>query len=217
MKKVTLIALLLFATQALLAQSSHFGIKGGYNHSFIDGGPLPQGVEGIARPGFHIGVFKEFEFNKWSIMPSLLYSAKGFRVSVAPPATPPGVSSITGTRAFNYLELPVNVLYNFKIKPGKIFISAGPYIGYLLAASGHNTATAGGNATYTEKKFSIGSDYKRIDLGVNFGVGVALKNDFLFNVAAYNGFTDVLAPTATDKFPPMTKNGALTFSVGHIF
>jgi hypothetical protein len=217
MKTITLIALLLFATQALLAQSSHFGIKGGYNHSFIDGGPLPQGVEGIARPGFHIGIFKEYELKRWSIMPSLLYTVKGFRVSVVPPSTPPGVSSITGTRAFNYLELPINLLYNFKIKPGKIFVSAGPYVGYLLAASGHNTTTAGGTATYTEKKFGIGGsgDYKRIDLGVNFGAGTVLKNGFLFNVTAYNGFTNILATTG--NFPPITKNGGLTFSVGHTF
>ncbi|GAB2982835.1 hypothetical protein GCM10027049_19560 [Mucilaginibacter puniceus] len=221
MKKLTLLTLLVFATQLLFAQSSaKFGIKGGLNRSFIDGGALPPGVEGIPRYGFHVGVFKEFEFKKWSIMPSLLYSVKGFRVSVLPPtATTFGVDKITGTRTFNYLELPVNLLYNFKIKPGKIFVGAGPYMGYLLAANGHSTVTAGGTANYSETKFVVGKggDYKRIDLGVNFVVGLGLKNGFLFNLAGYKGFTDILAPTATNKFPPMTKNGALTFSVGHTF
>ncbi|RZA02056.1 MAG: PorT family protein [Sphingobacteriaceae bacterium] len=219
MKKITLIAFLLFTTQLLCAQSAKFGIKAGLNRSFIDGGPLPTGVEGIPRYGFHVGVFKEFAFKNWSIMPSLLYSVKGFKVSVMPPATPPGVDKITGTRTFNYLEFPVNLLYNFKIKPGRIFVGAGPYMGYLLSASGNNTVTAGGTANYSETKFVVGGngDYKRIDLGVNFVVGLGLKNGFLFNLAGYKGFTDILAPTATNKFPPMTKNGALTFSVGHTF
>jgi hypothetical protein len=217
MKRLILLALLAFATQFLFAQSAKFGIKGGLNRSFIDGGPLPAGVEGIPRYGFHVGVFKEYEFNKWSVMPSLLYSVKGYRVSVSPPSTPPGVSSITGTRTFNYLELPINLLYNFKIKTGKIFVGAGPYVGYLLAARGHNTLTAGGTETYTETKFGVGGsgEYKRIDLGANFVTGIALKNGLLFNLAAYQGFTDVVATTG--QFPPMTKNMALTFSVGHSF
>lgn len=216
-KKLTLSIFLLSVTQLLCAQSVKFGIKGGLNRSFIDGGTLPPGVEGIPRYGFHVGVFKEYEFNKWSIMPSLLYSVKGFRVNVAPPSTPPGVDKITGTRTFNYLELPINLLYNFKINSGKIFVGAGPYVGYLLAANGHNTMTAGGTSTYTETKFGVGGngDYKRIDLGVNFVTGIALKNGLLFNMAAYNGFTNILATTG--NFPPITKNMALTFSVGYCF
>jgi hypothetical protein len=127
--------------------------------------------------------------------------------------------TITGTRTFHYLELPVNLLYNFKIKPGKIFVGAGPYIGYLLSANGHNTTTTNGTANYSETKFVVGNggDYKRIDLGVNFVAGIALKNGLLFNLAAYQGFTDILAPTATNKFPPTTKNMALTLSAGYAF
>lgn len=216
MKNLTLLIFLLFATQLLSAQSVKFGIKAGFNHSFIDGGTLPPGVEGISRPGFHVGVFKEYEFNKWSVMPSLLYSVKGYRVSVNPPTTPPGISE-KGTRTFNYLELPINLLYNFKIKPGKIFVGAGPYMGYLLSANGKRTTTVGGTETYTETKFGVGGngEYKRFDLGVNFVTGIALKNGLLFNVAAYKGFTDIVATTG--QFPPTTKNGALTFSAGYMF
>lgn len=214
MKKITLIAFLLFTTQLLCAQSVKFGIKAGLNRSFIDGGPLPTGVEGIPRYGFHVGVFKIYELNKWSIMPSLLYSVKGYKVSVTPPATPPGVNSITGTRTFNYLELPVNLLYNFKINSGKIFVGAGPYLAYMLAANGHNTMTAGGTQTYTETKFNNG-EYKRFDVGANFVTGITLNNGLLFNLAAYQGFTDVVATTG--QFPPTTKNMALTLSAGYTF
>jgi hypothetical protein len=217
MKNLTSLIFLLFATQLVSAQSAKFGIKGGYNHSFIDGGTLPSGVEGITRPGFHVGVFREYAFNKWSVMPSLLYSVKGYRVTVNPPTTPPGVSE-KGTQTYNYLELPINLLYNFKIKPGKIFVGAGPYMGYLLAANGKRTTTAYGTETYTETKFGVGGNgqFKRFDFGVNFVTGIALKNGFLFNIAAYKGFTNILATTIPNN-PTITKNGALTFSVGHAF
>ncbi len=219
MKYVTLLALLLMGTMMVSAQSSKkIGIKAGVNRSFIDGGPLPDGVEGIPRYGFHVGVFKEFQIKNWSVMPSLLYSVKGYKVSVMPPmATALGVNSIKGTRTLNYFELPINVLYNFNIKPGKLFVGGGPYAGYLLSGNGNNTTNVGGNDVYTEKKFVIGdnADYKRIDLGVNFVVGVKLKSGLLFNLTAYNGFTDIVA--STGQFPPKTRNMALTLSAGYEF
>ncbi len=219
MKYLALITFLIFSIQISTAQKINWGIQAGLNRSFIDGGPLPTGVEGIPRYSFHVGIFKEFELKnkQWSIMPSLLYSVKGYRVSVVPPSAPPGVNSITGSQIYNYLELPVNLLYNFKIKPGKIFVGGGPYIGYLLAANGKRTVNAGGTDTYTETKFDIGDNgtFKRYDLGVNFVTGIQLKNGWLFNVAAYNGFTDILATTG--NFPPITKNMALTLSAGYCF
>lgn len=218
MRHVTVLAFLLLGTQLVSAQTfKNFGIKAGYNRSFIDAGSLQQGVEGMHRHGFHAGVFKEFQIKNWSIVPGLLYSVKGFRVSARPPSTPPGVNSITGTRTFKYLELPVNLLYNFKIKPGKLFVGGGPYVGYLLAANGHNTRNVGGNDIYTETKFDIGGSgtYKRFDMGVNFVVGIKLKSGLLFNLAAYNGFTNILATTG--NFPPITKNRALTLSAGYEF
>lgn len=216
-KNLTFSIFLLVITQSLCAQSVKFGIKGGYNHSFIDGGQLPQGVEGIFRPGFHVGVFKEYEYNKWSVVPSLLYTVKGYRVNVNPPTTPPGVSE-KGTQTYNYLELPINLHYNFKIKAGKIFVGAGPYMGYLLAANGKKTTSAFGTDSYSEKKFGVGGsgEFKRFDFGVNFVTGIALNNGFLFNIAAYKGFTNILATTIPNN-PSITKNGALTFSVGHTF
>lgn len=229
MKYLILAAFLLLSTQFVLAQSVKFGIKGGYNRAFIDGGPLPAGTVGVFRPGFHAGVFATYGFNKWSVQPALLYSVKGYRVTSdgvinysSATLPPPGSNiplHIEGSQTYQYLELPINLLYNIKVKNDKIFLGGGPYMGYLLSAVGkRNTTIDNGTPTYTETNYDIGGNgtFKRIDLGVSIIVGFAFKNGLLFNAAFSNGLTNIIANQGSNP-TPMTKNRVLSFSTGYSF
>ena len=217
MKKLTLLALFLAITQSLFAQSVNFGIKGGLNESYVDRGQLIVGNKGYFRPGFHAGAFVDFGFNKWSIQPSLLYTVKGFKGTTDFVQNTPGGpvnASIIGTRTFNYLEMPVNVLYNIKIKPGKIFVGGGPYMGYLLSAIAKTTTNIGGVITNSENKATIGSDgtFERTDFGFNALTGIVFNNGVLFNVNYGYGLTNILGAN-TAKI----NNRLLSFSLGYSF
>src|SRR3982750_3481581 len=139
MKSLIISLFLLSITQSLLAQSIHFGVKGGLNESYIAGLSPNNNTKGYLRPGFHAGAFAEFKFKKWSVEPGLLFTVKGYKATSNTVQTTPGGTfniSISGTQTYQYIELPVNLLYNVNVKPGKIFIGGGPYMGYLLSAVG---------------------------------------------------------------------------------
>ncbi|MEO8886433.1 MAG: porin family protein [Mucilaginibacter sp.] len=225
MRKLILIIALLFTGKLLLAQSVRFGIKGGFNEAFIDGGPLPDGTVGIFRPGFHVGIFKDYALtNKWSIQPALLYIIKGYKVTTdtqIPGPPPSGVQPLheDGKQTYQYLELPINILYNIKIKNTKIFVGGGPYMGYLFTAVGQrNTSVNNGAPVFTEIKREVGGSgtFKRIDLGVGMLIGVAIKNGLLLSYGFSNGFTNIIANQGTNP-TPMTKNRVMTFSLGYAF
>jgi len=219
-KKVFLFTLLLIITQSLFAQVN-FGVKGGLNESYIDAGTYPSTTKGHLRPGFHIGAFAEFEFNKWSFEPGLFFSVKGYKVTsdaVQPTPGGPVKVSISGTQTYQYLELPLNMLYNIKTKPGKIFIGGGPYMGYLLSVTGKRNTTVNGVNTYTETNYAIGGNgnFKRTDFGVNALTGITFKNGLLFNVSYSYGFTNIVINNINGN-PNITKNRVIGFSAGYTF
>lgn len=213
---------MLLTAPILSAQSVKFGIKGGLNETYIDAGNIPSTTKGHLRPGFHAGAFANFGLsNKWSVEPGLYFTVKGYKAtSNTVQSTPAGAISIavSGTQTYNYIELPVNLLYNIKIKPGKIFIGGGPYMGYLLSVTGKRNTSVNGVNTYTEPKYTIGDNgnFKRTDFGVNAISGIVFKNGLLFNIAYSHGFTN-LAINNININPAITKNRVLGFSVGYCF
>jgi hypothetical protein len=230
MKHIALLAFLLMGTQLVHAQSSKkFGVKAGFNEAFIDGGPLPTGVKGKFLQGFHVGVFKDFALCKnWSIQPALLYTIKGYRVTtdIQIPGPPPSNTQPLhedGKQTYQYLELPVNVLYNIKIKSSKIFVGGGPYMGYLFSVVGQkNTSVNNGAPVFTETKRDVGGNnstsgnFKSTDFGLNGLLGFGLKNGLLFSYSISYGFTNIIANQGTNP-TPITKNRVMNFSLGYEF
>ncbi len=110
------------------------------------------------------------------VQPGLFYVGKGVRISEE--------ETLNGMTAkfkalinVNYLELPVNLMYKYKIgKAGSVFASAGPYLGYALSAKVKTTTTIGAPFNLEEsqtEKLQIGNDddIKPLDFGLNFGLG----------------------------------------------
>lgn len=228
MKHIPLLAILLIGAQLVSAQSTKkFGIKAGFNEAFINGGTLPSATKGKFLPGFHVGVFKDFDLGKsWSIQPALFYTIKGYKATtdIIIPGPPPssGTQSLheDGKQTYQYLELPLNMLYNIKIKSSKIFVGGGPYMGYLFTAVGQrNTSINNATPVFTETKRVVGGNngtFKRTDFGLNGLLGFSLKNGLMFSYSISYGFTNIIAnqgtnPTAT------TKNRVMNFSLGYEF
>ena len=221
MKYITPLAILLMGTQLVSAQSTKkFGIKGGLNEAYINGGPLTKSTVGQFLPGFHVGVFKDFDLGKnWSIQPALFYTIKGYKATIDT-QLPIGSLHENGKQTYQYLELPVNTLYNIKIKSSKIFVGGGPYMGYLFTAVGQrNTSLNNAPAVFTETKRVVGGNngtFKRTDFGLNGLLGFGLKNGLLFSYSISYGLTNIIANQGTNP-TAMTKNRVMTFSLGYEF
>jgi hypothetical protein len=219
MKKAILLVSLLAAMQTLSAQSIKLGIKGGLNLATVNRGQLEAGNETNSMAAFNGGLFANIGFGKWSIEPGLFYSVKGFKAHSTFTANSPGglveTSTWDGTIKYNYLELPVNVLYNVKLAPGKVFFGGGPYIGYLLSGNAKTVATEDG-AIQPEQKtnYTIGGnngDFRRTDYGVNALAGFAFNNGFQLSAGYGYGFTNVLAKQNDFHI----KNRVFNVSVGY--
>ena len=222
MKKAIFLLSILAAIQTVSAQSVKIGIKGGLNLAAANRGPLNAGNETNNLAAFNGGLFANLGFSNWSVEPGLFYSVKGFKSksdftsnSSQSVGTTVNTSSTIGTVKYNYLELPINLLYNVKLVPGKVFFGGGPYMGYLLSGNVKVSTTTDGTINPEQKvKYKIGGkdgDVKRTDYGVNALVGFAFNNGFQLSAGYSYGFTNVLAQQPDFHI----KNSVFNISVGY--
>jgi hypothetical protein len=187
MKKLTTIAFFAIILLQTETFAQKIGVKGGFNLSTLALNYTDASLEGENnfRPGFHFGVTSEFELTgQISLRPSVLFTTKGYNTDLE--ETFAAAENFDGfdRHLYNYIEVPVNVYYDF----GGIQVFAGPYV--ALGIGGTNTfeytveggglsLTADGESslkpTFGETAPSEIADdeipYRGIDAGLNVGVG----------------------------------------------
>jgi hypothetical protein len=182
MKKLLFILSLVFVTSFSFAQEYKFGIKGGVNFSH-------QGSDSETLSGFHAGGILDVGFKNFSIQPGLLFSTKGDKARVLFDAYGGGGTSLPkvySTSKYNFIELPVNVLYKFYVGQNvKVFVGGGPYVGYALSGS---WLVDGQKLGYID--FSDDRNPGRFDYGVGFTGGFELKKAVVVN-AGYSLSTNI--------------------------
>jgi hypothetical protein len=134
------------------------------------------------RLGAQAGVAANIGFGNLAFQPALLYSQKGYRVDLEDSRLN-RFSTYQEELRLNYLEVPLNVVYNSGETSG-LQVFAGPYFGLALSGKKKEegkVTTGNINASF-EGKYDIefadqaGTDntklyYRRLDLGATFGVG----------------------------------------------
>lgn len=119
------------------------------------------------KSGIHLGAGLRFNLYKgFYVKPGIYYNMFGGEINVL---------GVTSTTTLNYINIPVDLGYNYIIsnKIGSIFLEAGPQVGYALSG-------------YTKVKPFFGSEIKNdlsfgdkttennpFDWGFNFGLGYA--------------------------------------------
>jgi hypothetical protein len=208
MRKILFI-ILLFAAGPLCAQSVKLSISAGLNEATANVGNTQSSINYLA--GINAGIFAGIDFGNITVRPGLSYSQKGYTsktsIIVPSPNGAIGTFNASGKIRLNYLELPLDVLYNIHTKPGNVFLGGGGYYGYAL--SGHakgNTAADYGNGVINNNQdadiaFGKDSYYKRSDFGLNAVAGIQLKNRLSFSINYDFGLTSVINSTlaTTDK------------------
>ena len=155
--------------------------------------------ESKALPGFTLGVGMDYGFNEnWSLQSGLMISSKGFKFKEG---------DWKDKYRPIYLDIPILAAYKFNISDNtKFVINAGPYL--AIGLGGKNKETDEEDIKLFDKD---GHDWKRFDLGIQYGVGLEIGEHYLVNLTGQNGFiTPYDFPDGYDGDKP--KN--MTFSIG---
>lgn len=150
--------------------------------------------ESKAFPGFTLGVGMDYGFNEnWSLQSGLMISSKGFKFKEG---------DWKDKYRPIYLDIPILAAYKFNISDNtKFVINAGPYL--AIGLGGKNKETDEEDIKLFDKD---GYDWKRFDLGIQYGIGLELSDRYLINLTGQNGF---ISPVDGGDDP---KN--MTFSIG---
>ncbi len=160
---LTMLLILGISTQAQ-KKIMTVGIKGGLNISDV------AGFNGDNRLSGHVGVILNGRLSsQWSVQPELLYSGQGQQfISLGDEYT----------LALSYLQLPVMFQFH-PIK--KFYLEFGPQLGFMLAANYKND----------DDKWEGDQNFKKVDIGLGFGVGIQATRSVGF-YARYNlGLADI--------------------------
>jgi len=194
--KLLLIILLCFSLTDLSGQAES-GYVFGMNLS-----TMKIKIDGVnydaKRPaGVHFGRMVEIPFTRHTGMKTgFLFSAKG---------TDYTVDTSDFSLAPAYLEIPANFSVSLGYGKIKIFFLTGPFLacafgGYKLVPSGPMTNINFGSGA--------GSDMKRLDAGLNAGMGIKIRN-FSFSFQYQAGLRDISPLTGNSEL----KNQVIGISV----
>jgi hypothetical protein len=165
-------------------------------------------LKGDNKVGFQAGLLLDAPLSEsFSVRPQLLYSVKGSKLA----NFDFGFGSTDVSTTFNYLEVPVQLMYNVEAGPGYVTLGAGPYVAYAL--SGKTTTKALGQSESQSIEFGSGEDQtKRLDYGLRLSVGYELTSG-IFLTGYYAPGLANLANTSAQK----ATNTAFGFSLGLLF
>lgn len=232
---------LLLAASAVHAQTTfHIGPKLGYNRSF-GGFEYPGNdylnVTNSSRSGVEAGVVAQVGLSDhWAVQPAVLYAQKGFGF-VEKAYDAPYNYSYEGEYSFlfNYLAVPINLVYSQQASGQGIQVFAGPYAGFLLG--GRYTSTQSGRygggssrGQSTKGDVEAGDTYNKnsnapyvsqgLDAGLQGGLGYGFANGLQVQASYSQGLRNLgadYAPGVTSQTPPTYRNHAFQLSVAYLF
>jgi hypothetical protein len=245
-------AILLILTLGARAQDISIGARGGFSIPNLSAGannsnPLNTGYS--SRLGADVGLFAEFKFSDlFSIQPMVEYSSQGGKKdglqAFPTPAqiaagyqqqgqqAPPYLyANYNSAAKLNYLMVPILAKFGWtfaKTSPWRIYVDAGPFVGFLLSAhqvtSGMSPfyADAAGQQElpYGTQPFDGDTNIKdqlhTVNLGAEANVGLRYKfgSSAIFIEGGGNyGFLNIQKGTANGK----NETGAATADIGYSY
>jgi hypothetical protein len=243
-----ILGLLLFFFNAD-AQDVAIGIRGGISIPNLSAGgseqnPLNTGYS--SRQGPDAGLYAEFKFSDlFSLQPMVQYSSQGGKkdgLQAFP--TPDQIkaeyqeegqtaptylyANFKSDAKLNYLMIPVLAKFgwNFHNSPLRIYVDAGPFVGFLLSAKQVTSGTSNfyldnkgteplpGGAHSLDSTQNIKSQLNTTNFGIegNLGLQYKLKRSYAFIEGGGNyGFLNIQKGTANGK----NNTGAATVDIGY--
>lgn len=182
-----------FATFSFQSFAQTFGVKAGLNMS-----KMTEMDDAKMLMGFHVGATAEFDvMENFTVETGLILSTKGVKFEKTVSQSLPGVGKFeaTGTTKTNpmYLEIPINAKYGFDLGGKKLYVAAGPYLGFGIGGKDKKESdvkftwddgvsdaikemtkkTYENQTGSSDSKIEWGDKgMKRMDIGVNIGAGI---------------------------------------------
>ena len=195
MKKIIVILVAIFATNAAIAQVN-FGLKAGYNSATVNSSDAEITEDGKVLSGLNIGALMNVKLKgNLSFQTGLSIGRKG--VSVAH-------EGHADKFKFTAADIPMNLVLNTK---SGLFVGTGLNFGYNL--SGKLDAEDDPDENYSFE-FGEGKNFLRSDLGLNFLAGYQTKSGLFFSANSLVGLKD-LKPG-----PETWKNNLFSVSIGYM-
>lgn len=219
MKKVILITVLSAVSIAGIAQAT-FGVQVGGNLASAkleyDAGGTTLKQNNKSMIGFIVGVVAEVPIaSSVSFRPELNFIQKGYKFDETQ-----GSDKYTEKATLNYLELPLNFVYNFPSGPGDVFFGIGPSIGYGISGTTKTTSTGDpdekSDVKFDGKKNDATNDnnahLKALDLGGDILAGYKLTSGLFFSLGYTFAFTNIIPDDGATL-----KNRGLALKIGYNF
>jgi hypothetical protein len=209
MKKINLTLIIAIITILSVNAQTTFGVKAGVNFASFsytaDYIPFEEAEKG--RTSLHFGVVAEIQISdKFSFQPELLFSPQGTSYDNL---DWDGGHIQESALKLSYLTMPLMAKYY--VAEG-FSLEAGPQIGYLLSArDAYVDLTYGDN--YADDWYE---DTKKVDHGLNFGIGYKLDFGLNFGARYYLGLSHVFYAGDEDENYAIYNN-VFQFSVGYFF
>ena len=196
MKKIIVILVAIFATNAAIAQVN-FGFRAGYNAATVNSSDAEITEDGKVLSGLNIGALMNVKLKgNLSFQTGLSIGRKG--VSVAH-------EGHADKFKFTAADIPMNLVLNTK---SGLFVGTGLNFGYNL--SGKLDAEDDPDENYSFE-FGEGKNFLRSDLGLNFLAGYQTKSGLFLSANSLVGLKD-LKPG-----PETWKNNLFSVSIGYMF
>lgn len=182
-----------------------FGIKAGATFpTFAVSGADAQGVVPSSITSYYTGVSGSIHITGvLSLQPGLSLVSKG--ASLSP------LSSATTQLTLLYIETPINVMANFEMSHGTIFVGAGPYWDFLI---GGTLSVTGKADTNIEFGSDFNNDVRSGDFGFNFLLGYQFKSGINIHTGYGLGLTNIQPDATLDK---KYKNSVISVGLGFSF
>jgi hypothetical protein len=215
MKKILLLLLLFCAALTFEANAQiRYGAKLGGTLSSITlkaGGTKVD--EFKAGVGLQFGGVLEYSFSEsFALQPELMYvfSNSKMKTSANLFGFEDGTPDVKW--AFQSIQLPINLKYKMGVENLKFYVTAGPYLGYLVSGKLKAEASGiSGSIDLFESETTGDSGFKRFDFGLGAGFGVEVSK-FAVGVGYQYGIANLIS--ASDG---SFKLGTFNLSVGYFF
>jgi len=206
MKKLLLTLLCAVGVSTSFSQTVNFGIKAGLNLSELT--HIDQADYGSSLlTGFKAGGIVDIGFANFSIQPGIFYSTKGEKdTKEFMGFGPDGSNYLPSKLELDYIEVPVNFLYNAKLLPAISFnLGGGPYIAYGISETLKVNSTISPNYSNFHHY-----PYRNPDFGINLVAGFTIKNIWLIDAGYGIGLLNL-------QTPDTMHNRVISFSLGYLF
>ena len=196
MKKIIVILVAIFATNATIAQVN-FGLKAGYNAASVNSSDEEITADGKVLSGLNLGAVVNVKLKgNLSFQTGLNVGTKGVAVAHEGHAD---------KYKFTTADIPMNLVLNTK---SGLFVGTGLNFGYNLSGKLDAEDDPAENYSF---EFGEGKNFFRTDLGINFLVGYQTKSGLFFSGNSLLGLKDI------KPGPESWKNNLFNISLGYMF